>query len=129
MDCAAAIPPCAQFRCHKEFLSAANAGAPEIAPRLSDFPDAVFCARSFQWLSSVRKTLGRILRPMGKREVLENSAQPAPANCKHQSKNKIRIGNKIKSGGRACKPDSVPHANRKTARMRGDHSSRSRFAP
>jgi len=32
-------------------------------------------------------------------------------------------------GGRACKPDSVPYANRKTACARGDHSSRSRFAP
>jgi hypothetical protein len=38
-------------------------------------------------------------------------------------------GLKKKSGGRACKPDSVPHANRKTACLRGDHSSRLRFAP
>src|SRR5260370_28105829 len=36
---------------------------------------------------------------------------------------------KVVNGGRACNPDSVPHANRKTASVRGDHSSRSRFAP
>jgi hypothetical protein len=34
------------------------------------------------------------------------------------------IGTEVKKvGGRACKPDSVPHANRKTACARGDHSS------
>jgi hypothetical protein len=35
----------------------------------------------------------------------------------------------LKRSGRACKPDFVPHANRKVNRVRGDHSSRSRLAP
>ena len=39
------------------------------------------------------------------------------------------VRNSLKSGGRACKPDSVPHASVKRAAYRGDHSSRSRLAP
>src|SRR6266436_2835593 len=87
---ARAIPLCAKFRCHKELLFAANAGAPEIAPRPSNFPDGVFCARSFQWLSLGSKTSGRIRRRMGKREVLENSAQSAAANCDRKTKSKAK---------------------------------------
>ena len=37
--------------------------------------------------------------------------------------------NKVVYGGRACKPDFVPHAFRASKRKRGDHSSRSRLAP
>ncbi len=36
---------------------------------------------------------------------------------------KLRLTKQNNYGGRTCKPDSVPHANRKTACARGDHSS------
>src|SRR5260370_17879262 len=42
---------------------------------------------------------------------------------KQRPRNKQLTENKIDSGGRACKPDSVPRTNRKPACARGDHSS------
>src|SRR6266852_4848101 len=48
----------AQFRGRKESLFAANARAPEIAPRPSNFLDAVSCARSFDggpWFRKFRE--------------------------------------------------------------------------